>query len=444
MTDPTGAASTTEMCWRDSQGQPWTVRADTTSLVLSDGAQIHVIPHENLDHAVDYNEVAGGVVLRIDLDSRQVGFLVPSAEANDVLTALNWTNTKANLQAERLRHLDSRPHTWPTVTRLSIVTLFCAAASTCPWQPWIGVGLGCLAVVGIAGSWWQARSHARLQHVRALALAAGACVLIGAAANTLCLVAEPVEGTAAAGVPANLGPDVRSIIIAIIMVLLSLTIHEMAHALTAWWCGDLGPVHAGRVTLNPLAHIDPLGTILVPAVLAYWGGMVFGWAKPVMVTLHGVPNPRRANILISAAGPASNLLMAMVFFGLFVILACVLPRAVPQADIHNLTAQGGPIVMDGFKGAGYVALLAASLKWGVIINLILCGFNLIPLPPLDGSHIARALFPSTVGRFYHAIGPFALLLFLGMIATGVFGALLQPIYRFTGSAFDTVGHITGL
>ena len=220
--------------------------------------------------------------------------------------------------------------------------------------------------------------------------------------------------------------------------------HEASHAVAAWWCGDEGPLRRGRVTLNPLAHIDPIGTILVPAFLAFAGGPVFGWARPVMVSLHQVPNPRRANLLVSAAGPLSNLLLSLVFLSLYMILGCCIRLLVPSAAVANFSEPIANVYMSGFTIAPYVAMVTVCLKWGFLINLLLCFFNLIPLPPLDGGHIACSLFPNAVGEFYRKLGPFTLLIFLGLIATGLLGRILIPGLFVIKLGFGLVGGVTGM
>jgi len=221
-------------------------------------------------------------------------------------------------------------------------------------------------------------------------------------------------------------------------------VHEAAHAVVALWCGDDGPRQRGRVTLNPIAHIDPVGTILVPAVLAYSGGAVFGWAKPVMVSLRGVPDPRRANLLISAAGPLSNFLLGLIFLALYVIIGCSLRLGDPGGQVINFAVPVVDVYMQGFAGADILAMVVTCLKWGFLINWLLFFFNMIPLPPLDGGHVLATLFPRTVGEFYRKLGPYAFLIFLGLIYTRIINVLLTPALLVIWLGFGMVAGITGM
>ena len=191
-------------------------------------------------------------------------------------------------------------------------------------------------------------------------------------------------------------------------MLLAITLHEVAHGWMSRFFGDHTAELLGRLSLNPLRHIDPVGTVLVPAVLLAIGLPVIGWAKPVPVATSALRNPRRAMIFVSLAGPLANLAMA----GLW----CVALGAV--AHVH-----GNPVLV------GWVALMAQA---GIIANTMLGMFNLIPIPPLDGGRVAAGLMPASMAAKFERIEPVGFLIVVGLSALGVFGWLFDPAYRIVG------------
>ena len=160
----------------------------------------------------------------------------------------------------------------------------------------------------------------------------------------------------------------------ILPIVLAVTLHEASHGWVAWKLGDDTAYAAGRVTFNPLKHIDPFGTILLPALLLFatGGRMSFGYAKPVPVNFWALAKPRRDMVLVALAGPGSNLILAIVSAALFHIIDWV-PREVQP-------------------------WLAANLTMSILFNLILCIFNMIPIPPLDGGRIAVGILPPSLGQ----------------------------------------------
>ncbi len=207
------------------------------------------------------------------------------------------------------------------------------------------------------------------------------------------------------------------IAIAILVLLFSLTVHEAAHALAALRLGDDTALRMGRVTLNPLAHIDPIGTIVVPVVMALLpGGLLFGWAKPVPVNTFQLRNPMRDHAIIAAAGPASNLVLAAVFAVLLGLLAAV---------AHHRLAAGVEL------GAAY-SFLHLLLQWGVLLNILLALFNLIPLPPLDGSWIMLATLKGDLARFYASLRPYGFMLVLLLMYLGLGKVIHGGVIYFSG------------
>jgi Zn-dependent protease len=174
------------------------------------------------------------------------------------------------------------------------------------------------------------------------------------------------------------------------ILFLSVVIHENAHGLAALWRGDPTAKEMGRLTLNPIPHIDPVGTLLVPIFSLLAAGQVFiAWAKPVPVNPLNFRNYRRDDILVSFAGPFSNLLMA----GLCTMIVVVI------VWIRTRLGENFPVAGDEF-----VQFLLNTFYVGIYLNVVLAVFNMIPVPPLDGSHILASLLPPEIGERYRRIG----------------------------------------
>jgi len=202
---------------------------------------------------------------------------------------------------------------------------------------------------------------------------------------------------------------IQTITVYAIPVLLAITLHEAAHGYVARMFGDTTAFAAGRVTLNPLKHIDPIGTIVVPlailllAKLAGGAGFLFGWAKPVPVNFGRLRNPKQDMVWVAAAGPGSNLLMA-VGWALF------------AKTLYTL-------------GISEV-FFAEMSKAGILVNIGLMALNLLPVPPLDGGRIVVGLLPHQLAVQYARIEPYGLFIVLGLLATNTLGFFLEPFYHF--------------
>ncbi|MCX6584622.1 MAG: site-2 protease family protein [Candidatus Aminicenantes bacterium] len=196
-------------------------------------------------------------------------------------------------------------------------------------------------------------------------------------------------------------------VIQIAVLLFAVSIHESAHGWMAEKFGDPTARMQGRITLNPIAHIDPIGSIIFPVILAILHAPVFGWAKPVIVNPYNLRNYRRATIFISAAGPGSNIITASVGVGLFLLLKHI--------NFGLLANPGGWEV---------VGLILFNL---IIINIFLAIFNLIPVPPLDGSGILEGLLHGDALYNYQKLKPYGFIILLLVIYTGVLDIIARPI-----------------
>jgi Zn-dependent protease len=212
-----------------------------------------------------------------------------------------------------------------------------------------------------------------------------------------------------------------------VVLVFSLSIHEAAHGWMANRLGDPTAKMLGRVTLNPIKHIDPIGTIAVPLVMLLlpgYGQFLIGWAKPTPVTTRNFRNVTRDDILTTAAGPVSNLLAA----GGATLLLLILSKTslAGAAIVHQLAGTGA---VDPALMGSMIFPLALILYMGVTLNLILAVFNLLPLPPLDGSHVFRHMLPYPALRVYDSLGIFSLILIL-FVGARLIGYVVNPAMGF--------------
>ncbi len=201
-------------------------------------------------------------------------------------------------------------------------------------------------------------------------------------------------------------PIFQRIFVSIIPVLFAITMHEVAHGWAARYFGDHTAARLGRLSLNPIKHIDLIGTIIVPAALLLMqAGFIFGWAKPVPVSMENLRNPKRDMALVSAAGPGANLLMAF-FWGVVLKISLLFPEA---STSFVLAA----------KYMGFV---------GIFVNILLFAFNLLPLPPLDGGRVAIGLLPDKLGWYLSRVEPYGFFILIGLMLTGVLWVIITPLW----------------
>lgn len=193
---------------------------------------------------------------------------------------------------------------------------------------------------------------------------------------------------------------VQQVAIWVLPILFAITVHESAHGWVAHKLGDSTAKALGRLSFNPIKHIDPLGTVILPVILLLLGGFVFGWAKPVPVNMRNLHKPRRDMALVAVAGPAANLLMAVFWVFIYKL-------GISQS-------------VDFLQWMGQA---------GITINLVLMALNILPILPLDGGRIVHSLLPPRVAQSYERSEPFGFFIILALLITGMLHFLLEPVMR---------------
>jgi Zn-dependent protease len=210
--------------------------------------------------------------------------------------------------------------------------------------------------------------------------------------------------------------DFADIFIKFVVLLFSLTVHEMAHAWTADRLGDPTARLLGRVSLNPVVHADLIGTVLFPLVSLVSGAALIGWAKPVPVNLRFLHHPRRDYMLVAAAGPLSNLMLAL-FGALVLVILPITPQTLGEANVS--------------------VPIAKLLSQLVGLNVLLAVFNMIPIPPLDGGNVLSGLLPANLAEIFNKIRPYGFVLLYALVLSGGFETIVLPPYRFILSWLPT-------
>ena len=226
--------------------------------------------------------------------------------------------------------------------------------------------------------------------------------------------------------------NVISIVIQLFVLLFAITVHEASHGWAANKFGDPTAFNLGRVTLNPLAHIDPFGTIILPILLSLARMPAFGWAKPVPVNPYNLRRPRRDNLWISFAGPAANLTVAASAWAVLMVLKTANDRVglFIKVMINGFFRQLGfslPVLQPGFYPLEGLALILLMM---ILLNAYLAMFNLIPIPPLDGSGILMGLLPDGAASRFDRIRPYGFILVLMLIYLGLLEIIMWPVKLF--------------
>ena len=467
---PPGAASGVER-WTDTEGRTWEVEVRAHSLTLRGAAGLVRLQGAELARDLMLFPLAQGSLLRLETFEVRAAFVLSQGDAARISRALGpAAQTPNSIQgsAEEASPASTQPVLFPRVSPLAIWALLCSALV---FLPVVGMIPAAATVILLVLHRGRVRRSAAWGHSRAVCTVA--CVLLVSGLGVSAIgsywltrnlamwrdsasrePAEsrrvPADGTPAArrtSTPAagaalprsemklaqaeHASPVRRNwglIALGLLVILLSLSVHEAAHAITAWWLGDDFARRLGRVRLNPAAHIDPFGTILLPLILFLTNGPLFGFAKPVPVRTEVLRNPRRDHMLVSLAGPGSNLLLAALSLALLLGIGGCLGFLVPRSAITGFSTMDffDPVRATEFPGSDVFAGAATFLRMSFSINLFLAFFNLIPLPPLDGSWVLGHLFPRTFGWLMDRLRPFGLVLFVVAVFSGVFKYLLLP------------------
>lgn len=445
--------ATQPLNWIDGQGRSWNIEADPDTVVLTGGEERIELPQTRWREAISFAPSTTRVVIHFDTGQQEIGFMVPIDEAKTLFTAMKQPATldapkvAPEHAAQQSAPATPRPRNplWPKMTAMPIVALSLASIS---FLPVAGFALGLAALLLASRIRHTTTNNAANAHIRTIAKLSTYVAFVGiiiATVSTYAMYNRPVET-----LPFN--PEmVRDLewslgarIAMIVMVIMALSLHEAAHAITAWWCGDDYAKSLGRVTLNPASHIDPFGTIALPILLTFLALPVFAFARPVPVQLGSVPKYRKAHILISAAGPFSNILQAAACLAMLVLISALL-ALIPGVEVYHICDFEPLVVVKGSAGGQIIGAAALMLKLGFGINLLLTFFNMMPIPPLDGSWIAEHMLPGSMGRFYAVIRPYSMLLFLLLIwyGSGVLYFFLSPAFEIMGWSAQLIDAVSG-
>jgi Zn-dependent protease len=203
-------------------------------------------------------------------------------------------------------------------------------------------------------------------------------------------------------------PLLQKIALWALPILIAVVLHELAHGYVAYRLGDPTAAQAGRLTLNPIAHVDPFGTVILPALLLFSGSpLLFGYAKPVPVNFMNLRKPRRDMVLVALAGPLTNILLAGI--------AAMILRT---------------LFFPSFVESGSATLLLQLVSSCLLINVSLAVFNMLPVPPLDGGRVATGLLPRTPALALARLEPYGMLIILLLMTSGVLDRVLRPMKAF--------------
>ncbi|MFK5985530.1 MAG: site-2 protease family protein [Pseudomonadota bacterium] len=204
----------------------------------------------------------------------------------------------------------------------------------------------------------------------------------------------------------------------VLPIVFAITVHESAHGYAAYYFGDNTAKSQGRLSLNPLRHIDWVGTVLVPAMMILFTGFAFGWAKPVPIDYRNLKNPKKDMIWIAIAGPLSNLFMG-IFWAIVLRLA----------------------LLSNFEHEAILFVIFTAVA-GIMINTILLVLNLLPLPPLDGSRVLSGLLPTRLAIAYNKLEPYGFFIIIGLMILGLLGIILNPFINLVLSFLADVSGVS--
>lgn len=441
----TGMVNSESMVWLDQEKRSWTVTLFEDRIVWSGAesgsgsgeSQTLKLMADRWSTDLMISELGQRTMIRVETFDHSLTFLLHPDQAEVFLRHIGG-KPQDPLAENNVADHESKTQAllWPQVSPLAVWALFCSALT---FWPIVGFIPGLATVVLLILHRVKVRRSLAWRHSRTLCLAASVFLISGTVVSLLTLwsffqndYANSLDPIFTYG-PRGEGRNWGMIAGGMIVVFFSLSIHEAAHAITAWWLGDQFAKSLGRVTLNPLAHIDPFGTVLLPMMLLFSGMPVFGYAKPVPVRLDSVRRFRRAHILISIAGPGSNLLVAAGSMILLLTAGLLVRFFVPHAEVTYFSSIDfvTPVEASGFALAPMFAAFCTVFKLSFFINVFLAVFNMIPIPPLDGSWVLEHMFPQTLGPLYAKIRPYGFMIFLAAIYLNIF----RYFFAYTGYVF---------
>lgn len=440
--------------WRDTHQEPFHVQLGADKIRLESQRTTIELPRERWPMDLYLTRYGSGYLVRVETFAQSLQFVLSEADAAPLVALL--TPPKAEAEPADEKSLaqgppglppELVPKTWPKVSRLAVWALICSSVTFVPLVGWFPA---LATIILLFLHRLRVPRTAPMSHSRALCIAAFGMLLCGLAVSILATYSfrahsVPLEQTSLIQKTPKTEPHTGIIVVGLIIVLLSLSVHEAAHAITAWWLGDGLAKSLDRVTLNPLAHIDPVGTVLLPIILAMFGNTIFGFARPVPVYVDNLARPRRAHVLISLAGPGSNMLLAALSLMLLLGIACAARVLYPDATVQYL-ATGNfmlPVTASGMPLSDTFGFACTFLKLSFLINLSLAIFNLIPIPPLDGSWVLEHLFPRTLGPFFAMIRPYGFLIFVLAMYSDVFEYLTKPVMYALAGGLALLAAATG-
>lgn len=448
--------------WIDTAGASWSVLIDTTRLLLSSPSGAIEVPSTEWPRDLLVSPLGEGFVLRVETYAQSATFVLTRQQI-EPLRACAERLAQGSGPDAAAQSPEAAELLWPRVSALAVWALLCSAFA---FLPLVGIVPALITVILLITHRFRVRRSAAYRHSRimctvaAIITASGLCV---SAATSIVLVSNlgrmstddgpvfesgPSDEGRLSDRDAALGPQLAAllgewtvpwerdinwpiVILGVAVIIASLSVHECAHAITAWWLGDDFARRDGRVTLNPLSHIDPFGTVLLPFIFFFADVPGFGYARPVPVRLDYVPRPRRASILVSLAGPGSNIVLAALSLMLLLALGAGVTLAAPGARIDGFASVhfDQAVSAAGVPLAVLIGPLCALLKLMFLSNVILAFFNMIPVPPLDGSWVLQHLFPRTIGRLVVWARPYGWIVFLLLIYSGSLQYfMIVPLY----------------